>query len=122
MTPNAFRAAAASLPAVHSACVLETEVFKVRGRTFATLNWPAPGWAIVKLRTSDQIRLIAQSRALAREPGPRGKKGVTVVQMKALEEAEGAEVLAAAWSLAYGGARASAETVLSAMSAAMDAG
>lgn len=122
MTPKAFLAAAASLPAVQHVSVLETEVFKVRGRAFATLNWPAPGWAVVKLRAADQIRLIAQSRALAREPGPRGKRGVTVVQLKALDEAEAGEVLAAAWSLAYGGARASAEAVLSAVSAAMEAG
>ncbi|NQE65559.1 MmcQ/YjbR family DNA-binding protein [Caulobacter sp. RHG1] len=121
MTPNAFRAAAASLPGVQSVAVMETEVFKVRGRAFATLNWPAPGWAVVKLRLAEQKRLIAQSRALAREPGLRGKRGVTVVQLQALNEAEGAEVLAEAWGLAYGGARVSAETVMSAISAATDA-
>ena len=122
MTPNAFRAAAASLPAVQSVAVLETEVFKVRGRAFATLNWPEAGWAVVKLRPADQMRLIARSRSLAREPGPRGKRGVSVVQLAALDEAEAGEVLAAAWSLAYGGARANAEAVLGAISAAVDAG
>lgn len=102
MTPDAFTNLAARLgPGVQVRPVLDAVQFRVGGRAFATLGWPAEGWAVVKLNPSDQARALAHSDALTAEPGRRRKSGVTLVRLKAIDEAAMAEVLAAAWREAY---------------------
>ena len=98
MSPHPFALMALSLPGVTAKAILETQVFRVRQTTFATLGWPQAGWAVIKLSLSDQNRLLAQSRALVAEPGPRGKQGVTLMRLEAASEALVAEALRAAWS------------------------
>ncbi|MBO9708853.1 MAG: MmcQ/YjbR family DNA-binding protein [Caulobacter sp.] len=100
-----LRACALSLPGVHETAVLETRVFKVRGKAFATEGWPEAGWAVVKLSPQDQKRLVAGSIALAPEPGPRGKKGVTLIRLKGADDDLISEVLVAGWQAVYGGER-----------------
>jgi hypothetical protein len=81
--------------------VLDAVQFRVGGRAFATLGWPADGWAVVKLSPADQARALAGSEALTAEPGRRRGTGVTLVRLKGIDEAAMAEVLAAAWREAY---------------------
>jgi hypothetical protein len=102
MTPDAFTNMAARLgPGVQVRTVLDAVQFRVSGRAFATLGWPAEGWAVVKLNRSDQARALASSEALTVEPGRRRRTGVTLVRLKAIDETAMAEVLAAAWREAY---------------------
>lgn len=108
MSPHPFALVALSLPGVTAKAILDTQVFRVRQTTFATLGWPEPGWAVIKLSLGDQKRLLAQSSALAAEPGPRGKQGVTLMRLDAASEALVAETLRAAWSRLDGGRRRAA--------------
>ena len=83
--------------------VLDNPRFGVNGRNFATLGWPAEGWAVVRLSAADQTRAIATSRAFMAEEGARGVRGVTLVRLRAAEPFMVAEVLADAWRNAYRG-------------------
>ncbi len=102
MTPEAFREMALGLGAVQAKRVFETVRFRVDGKTLATLDWPSQGWVVLKLAAADQRRLLALSPALMAEPSPRGKRGVTLVRLRAMTPDLMAQVLAAAWRQAYG--------------------
>ncbi|MBP7703735.1 MAG: MmcQ/YjbR family DNA-binding protein [Caulobacter sp.] len=100
-----LRSCAIALPGVSEKVILDRISFTVRGKTFATEGWPEEGWAVVKLSLADQKRLCA-SIAIRPEP-ERGAAGVTLVRLPAVEDDVLAEVLTAAWTLAYGDARSS---------------
>jgi len=102
MTPDAFRAAAMSLPGVSEHALMDTLTYRVRHKGFATIGWPEAGWAVVKLSRQEQLRLMRQSHALAVEPGVRGKRGVTLIRLSVLEPDIAADVLSAAWREVYG--------------------
>lgn len=106
MTPDAFHALALQLAAVRAKPVLDTLRFQVAARTFATLGWPAVGWAVIKLSLTDQARVLRWGAAFAAEPGRRGKQGVTLVRLAAVSEDQLAESLTAAWRLAQGAGQA----------------
>ncbi len=102
MTPDAFHALALQLAAVRAKPVMDTLQFQVAARTFATLGWPAAGWAVIKLSVADQQRVLRWGAAFAPEPGRRGKRGVTLVRLEAVREDQLSESLTAAWRLAQG--------------------
>jgi hypothetical protein len=99
-----LRTCAMTLPGVSEKAILNRLSFMVRGKTFATEGWPEDGWAVVKLSPADQKRL---SSSIAVKPEPeRGAAGVTLVRLQGVGDALLLDVLTAAWTLAYGGARA----------------
>lgn len=101
-----LRTCAMTLPGVSEKIILERISFMVRGKTFATEGWPEDGWAVVKLSAADQRRL---SSSIAIKPEPeRGAAGVTLIRLQGVGDELLLEVLTAAWTLAYGGARVGA--------------
>lgn len=100
ITPDAFRQQALSLPRALEKAILGAQEFRVRDKTFATLGWPEPGWAVVRLTSAEQAVFLARSRALTPEPGGRGRRGVTRVRLAGLEEGLLEPLLTAAWRIA----------------------
>lgn len=101
MQPSRLRVCTLALPGVTEQSILDRSVFKVRGKAFATENWPEEGWAVVKLSLVDQKRLCAASMAIQPE-GERGATGVTLIRLTAIDDEMLTEALTAAWRLAYG--------------------
>jgi len=98
---------------VQAKAIFETTQFRIGGKAFATLGWPAAGWAVVKVAPSRQAWALSLSDAAAPEPGRRRNAGIILLRLAALEADAAAELLAAAWSVATrtGAARGRAETV-----------
>ncbi len=109
MTPEAFVALGAGLAMVKAKSVMGAVRLAVNGRTFATIGWPEAGWAVVKLLPTDQADMIAASDALVPEPGKRGRRGVTLVRLRAISEAMANRVLITAWRQAFDPAEHSAK-------------
>ncbi len=101
MTPERFEELAMRLPGVEARPILETVEFRVAGRTFVTLGWPAGQWAIARLSPDDQKRALSRGRGVHAEPTPRGERGVTLVRLRGVGEEEVALILADAWRTAY---------------------
>ena len=101
MTDSRLRARAMALPGVTEKVLLDRSMFQVRGRAFATENWPEPGWAVVKLPLDAQRRLSAASLAVKPE-AERGAAGVTLLRLTAIDDDLLVDVLTEAWRLAYG--------------------
>ena len=97
MTPDAFIAIASGLAMVKAKTVLGAMRFAVSGRTFATVGWPQAGWAVVKLAPADQRSLVSTSPGVTPEPGERGRKGVTLLHLRDVSEANAKRVLVGAW-------------------------
>lgn len=111
MTPEAFTTLIDRLaPGAQARPVMDTVRFCIGGKAFATLNWPAQGWAVFKLAEADQKRLLARSEGFSRERGRR-RSGVTLARLGVVSELELADAITAAWRYAYGarGLRASAQ-------------
>jgi hypothetical protein len=108
VTSEAFVAVASGLAMVKAKTVLGAVRLSLASRTFATVGWPDLGWAVVKLSSDDQKRLVGQSIALAPEPGRRGKQGVTLVRLSTLDETTARQVLEAGARLAAGELRVAA--------------
>lgn len=101
MSPEAFSELAKGLgPSVQIKPILETVQFRVGGRAFATLGWPAAGWAVVKVAPSRQAWALSLSEGVAPEPGRRRKAGIVLLRLTAIDEAVAMDLLAAAWSFA----------------------
>lgn len=102
MTPDAFTDLALRLNSgVRARTVLDAVQFRIGGKTFATLGWPAPGWAVVKLTPRDQAWALSICESATVEPGRRRKSGVTLVRLKGVDEGAMAEILTLAWREAY---------------------
>ncbi|GGL09702.1 MmcQ/YjbR family DNA-binding protein [Caulobacter rhizosphaerae] len=100
MTPEAFIALGAGLAMVKTKTVMGAVRLAVHGKTFTTVGWPQAGWAVVKLSPNEQADFIALSNAITPEPGRRGRKGVTLVRLRAVSEAVATRLLIAAWQAA----------------------
>lgn len=99
MTPERFSALALGLgPNIQAKPILETVRFQVGGKAFATLGWPAPGWAVVKVAPSRQAWALALGEGVAREPGRRRHSGIVLMRLAAIDEGVAVDLLAAAWS------------------------
>ena len=92
-----FRQMALSLPRAVEKQVLGSQEFRIRDKAFATLGWPEPGWAVVKLTPKDQGAFLARSSALSPEPGGRGRRGVTRVRLSGLDAGLLGPLVQAAW-------------------------
>lgn len=98
MTPEAFSTLAARAGhGVVTYPILDTVQYRFGGKAFATLGWPAAGWAVIKLDRRDQDWALSLSEALAPEPGGRRRAGIVLVRLAAVEDDVVALVLSAAW-------------------------
>ncbi|WP_343699213.1 MmcQ/YjbR family DNA-binding protein [Caulobacter sp.] len=108
MTPDQFSALALALgPAVQVKPILETVQFRVGGKAFATLGWPAEGWAVVKVAPSRQAWALSLGAGVAPEPGRRRKAGIVLIRLAAIDAGVTADLLGDAWSFAHRASRAS---------------
>jgi len=102
MTPDEFSELAMGFgPLVQAKAILETVQFRIGGKAFATLGWPAAGWAVVKVAPSRQAWALSLSQGLAPEPGRRRKAGIILMRLAAIDEAVAVDLLADAWSFAH---------------------
>ena len=98
MTQDTFRSLALSLPEASESAHMGHPDFRVGGKIFATLAPPERGWGMVKL-TPEQQAIFLKTDAGAFEPasGVWGKRGATLVHLKAVDEATVREALRLAW-------------------------
>ncbi|USQ95264.1 MmcQ/YjbR family DNA-binding protein [Caulobacter sp. RL271] len=98
MTPEVFSTLA--VRAGHGVVtypILDTVQYRFGGKAFATLGWPAAGWAVVKLYRRDRDWALSLSEGLAPEPGGRRRAGIVLVRLAAVEDDVVELVLSAAW-------------------------
>jgi hypothetical protein len=83
MTAREFRKLALSFPETSEAMHQGHPDFRVAGRIFATLGYPATGWAMVKL-TPEQQELFVRAQPLAFAPVKSGwgLRGATQVRLR----------------------------------------
>jgi hypothetical protein len=98
MTSDDFRRLALSLPATAESAHMEHPDFRVGGKVFATLGYPGPGWAMVKLDLPRQEQLVRSDPGVfVPAQGAWGRGGATCVLLKAARKTAVREALAAAW-------------------------
>ncbi len=100
MSPEAFVALGAGLAMVKTKFVMGGVRLAVHGKTFATVGWPQADRAVVKLSPDDQTKLAALCAAVTPEPGRRGRKGVTLIDLRPLNDEVATRLLVAAWQTA----------------------
>ena len=82
MTVTEFRRLALSFPETREPVHMGHPDFRVAGKIFATLTWPAKGWSTVKLTPEQQAMVVrAQPRAFAPVKGAWGRRGCTNVRL-----------------------------------------
>ncbi len=97
MTANKFRKLALSLPETSEGAHMNHPDFRVGGKIFATLG-PDESWGMVKLSIADQAAFIrAEPTAFHPASGAWGRRGCTIVQLKAAKELAVRNALLAAW-------------------------
>jgi len=75
--------------------------FRVAGKIFATLDYPAPGWAMVKLTPDEQELLIAtKSAVFTPVKGAWGRQGCTNVRLRGATPTVIRQALELAWQRA----------------------
>lgn len=97
MSPEAFVAVGAGLATVKVRSVMGAVRLIANGVTFATVGWPQADFAVVKLAPTDQKALVAEFPSVRAEPGVRGRKGVTHVNLREIDEAVAKRLLVGAW-------------------------
>lgn len=98
MTPAAFRKIALSLPEAEEHEHMNHPDFRVGGRIFATLGYPATDWAMVKLFPDQQSAFVAADpRTFVPVKGAWGRKGCTNVMLASANKVRVKEALHAAW-------------------------
>lgn len=99
MTIDEFRTMALSLPETLEAAHMGHPDFRVRGKIFATLGYPAVGWGVVKLTPPQQKRLVdAEPVVFVPAKGAWGRQGMTSVHLRAARKTTVRDALAAAWT------------------------
>jgi hypothetical protein len=98
MGVDEFRRLALGLPEAAESSHMAHPDFRVRGKVFATLGYPANGWGMVKL-TADQQELFVQLEPEIFVPakGAWGLRGATCVRLKSAPRGLVRRALAAAW-------------------------
>lgn len=99
MTPDDFRRIAGSMPQTEAVYRRGRFEFRVRRKTFATLEAPADATAVVNL-TAEQQDMFVRSEPAAFKPVPGGwgRLGTTCVLLETASEPALHEIIAAAWS------------------------
>jgi hypothetical protein len=98
MTANDFRRLALALPETKESAHMDHPDFRVQGKIFATLGYPAKGWGMVKL-TPEQQHYFAKEYPEIFVPvkGAWGRKGATSVHLKNVDKATLQKAVSVAW-------------------------
>ena len=100
-TPADFRRLALSFPKTEERKHMNHPDFRVGGRIFATLGYPAHGWAMIKLPLEEQEFFVrAAPDAFVVVKGAWGRQGATNVILAAAKQAAVRAALEAAWRCA----------------------
>ena len=98
MTPNEFRELALSLPEAIESAHMHHPDFRVRGRIFATLDYPNRDSATVKLPQDEQREFMRRNPDVFQPAkGAWGRQGSTIVHLPAATIDIVREALTAAW-------------------------
>jgi hypothetical protein len=98
MTAQEFRRLAKSLPDVSEGAHMGHPDFRVGGRVFATLNYPARGWAMVRLTPDQQDWLVrARPKTFVAVKGAWGRAGCTNVRLAAAAKGAVRDAVETAW-------------------------
>jgi hypothetical protein len=83
MTSEQFRKMALRLPGSTERSHMGHPDFRVQGKIFATLAYPEKGWAMVKLRPSQQREFVqADPESFVAVKGAWGRRGSTNVRLR----------------------------------------
>jgi hypothetical protein len=98
VTANDFRRLALALPETAEHAHMDHPDFRVRGKIFATLGYPAKGWGMVKL-TPQQQHYFSKDDPGVFVPvkGAWGRRGATSVHLKTVNKKTLQRALSAAW-------------------------
>jgi hypothetical protein len=100
VTSNDFRRLALSFPEVVESSHMDHPDFRVGGKVFATLGYPDPSWAMIKLAPVEQQMFVkAEPKVFAPVKGGWGRKGATNIILKPAKKTSVRRALAAAWSM-----------------------
>jgi hypothetical protein len=98
MTPADFRKIALSFPATVESAHMSHPDFRVGGKIFATLGYPADNWAVVMLTAAEQKDFVRSDPDVFRPvKGAWGRRGNTNVYLPAAKIDRVREALAIAW-------------------------
>jgi hypothetical protein len=101
MTADAFRRAALAFPGVIENEHMHHPDFRVANRIFATLGYPDGTWAMVKLPSDEQHKLLeAMPDAFQPAAGAWGRQGSTMVRLSKAKPQVLTYALEMAWRLA----------------------
>ena len=99
MTSNEFRSLALALPEAEERAHMDHPDFRVAGKIFATLGYPAAGWATVALTPAQQqLYTLAHPKAFIPVKGAWGARGATNVRLRDAGKRVTRQALADAWS------------------------
>ncbi|MFY9912040.1 MAG: MmcQ/YjbR family DNA-binding protein [Candidatus Sulfotelmatobacter sp.] len=98
MTANDFRRIALAIPEATESEHMDHPDFRVQGKVFATLGYPAKGWGMVKL-TPEQQHYFSKNHPEIFVPakGAWGRRGATSVHLKNARKKILQEAVQAAW-------------------------
>jgi hypothetical protein len=98
VTANDFRHLALALPEAVEHAHMDHPDFRVRGKIFATLGYPASGWGMVKLDPEQQHYFSkAEPDVFVPVKGTWGRRGATSVNLEAARKKTLAKAISAAW-------------------------
>src|SRR6266702_2680881 len=98
MTADDFRAIALSLPEAAEALHMGHPDFRVRGKIFATLGYPSAEWGVLKLTPQQQMFFaLAEPKMYEAVKGGWGRRGATLVRLRAAKKKSVRRALEAAW-------------------------
>jgi hypothetical protein len=98
MTASQFRKIALGLPGVEERSHMGHPDFRAGGKIFATLGYPDSDWGMVALTPEQQEDYLqAHPDAFLRAAGAWGRRGSTLVRLKAADPETVGEAMTAAW-------------------------
>ena len=98
MTADDFRKLALSLPETTEASHMQHPDFRVRGKIFATLPYPDEDCGMVKLTPEQQSKFVLEApKVFEPFPGGWGRRGATLVRLRAAKPNVVRPALVAAW-------------------------
>jgi len=98
LTADDFRRTALSLPEATESAHMRHPDFRVRGKIFATLDYPGQGWGMVKLTPEQQQTFVRTEPAVfVPVKGAWGRRGCTTVRLEEADEASVRSALITAW-------------------------
>src|SRR5271154_4538581 len=99
MTPADCRRMALSFPETSESAHMSHPDFRVRGKVFATLNYPDKQWGMVKLTPEQQEEFVADYPTIfVPVKGGWGRSGSTNVRLKSAKKPILKIALLAAWT------------------------